>query len=127
MKQGRRLGVLGGANAPPKKIFAPPQGILGGGAKNFLGGAFAPPKTPRRRPCFIQLFQQCVISWGIYAGDPSCSNVSTSHYVLDALLCRLYSVIIASCSHVVYHLVMITHVMLIGIIDDNTRRIIIVS
>ena len=51
MKQGRRLGVLGGANAPPKKFFAPPPRIPWGGAKIFLGGAFAPPKTPKRRPC----------------------------------------------------------------------------
>ena len=28
--QGRRLGVLGGANAPPKNIFAPPKDSLGG-------------------------------------------------------------------------------------------------
>ena len=34
LRQGRRLGVLGGANALPQEIFCPPsQGILGGGGK----------------------------------------------------------------------------------------------
>ena len=69
--QGRRLGVLGGANDPPKKFFAPPKDslgggqnklsfryiiygkinlfcppkeFLGGGGKIFIGGAFAPPQ-----------------------------------------------------------------------------------
>ena len=45
--------VSWGVKSPPPKNFfpPPPQGFLGGGAKNFLGGAFALPKTPKRRPC----------------------------------------------------------------------------
>ena len=39
-------------NSTPRKILPPPKDSLGG-AKNFLGGAFAPPKTPKRRPWVV--------------------------------------------------------------------------
>ena len=54
--QGRRLGVLGGANAPPKKFFAPPQGILGGGKKILGGGICPPPRPPNDVPVLKETF-----------------------------------------------------------------------